>query len=367
MNPYPGDRLPFDSERIAEHLELVGLVASENQSCAIEFQTQVVRPNVTTIVDKFHAVLSQFDEFNKVIPNESAILKLKEMHRRYLLSLGVRFQDQEYFEDRLRIGSTHQRAGISLRLYQCTYYLLQSLLIENIPEKIREDYVLFDLFVQFILKITALDMSLAIEAYHMDEVSRLERTVYDIRDKEQQLRQQLMTDSLTGLSSRAFALGSLATTLCSARGEDKPLCVLMTDLDHFKNINDTFGHHVGDHVLCGVARRMLAGAREVDIVGRYGGDEFLLILQDTDIAESKQIGERIRLKVHEHPLHVDNSIVKVTMSIGIARARDDDDVDSFIKRADSALYSAKLAGRDCICIEDEQKEINDAIQTSGAI
>ena len=363
MNQKTSGASDIDADRIAEHLSLVGLSDHENHGYAKELQRQVIQPNITTIIGRFHEALGRIDRFKDVIHDRSDTARLKEMHRRYLLTLGVRFQDHEYFEDRLRIGSAHQHVGVSLSLYQCTYRLLQSLLIEHIPQEIRGDQVAYAIFVQFILKITTLDMSLATEAYHTGKVSHLEQTVDAVRGEGQQLRQQLITDSLTSLSSRAFSIHALTTALDRTKTEKKPLCVIMADLDHFKKINDTFGHQVGDHVLCGVAARMMAGAREIDIIGRYGGDEFVFVLLNTDIVACQEIAERIRLKVNEHPLHVGNATVKATMSLGIAQARDVDNVSSLINRADLALYSAKLTGRDCVCVEDEGLETGGAIRT----
>lgn len=351
MNPKTSERLLYDPNRITAHLNLVGLSGGENRRLAAELQRQVIQENVTAIVDRFHEALSELDEFNAVISSRPTTANLKDVHRRYLLTLAAGYERQEYFDDRLRIGLAHQRAGISLRLYQCTYRMLQSLLMEYIPASIRADQKEYDSFVQFILKITALDMSLAIEAYHVDEVSHLQHTVESVRDEGQVLLRQVITDSLTSLSSRVFSFGSITTALSTARDESQPLCLIMADLDHFKSINDTLGHRVGDDVLRGVANRLLAGARKADTVGRYGGDEFLFILRDTDIEESTIIAERIRLKVSENPLHVGESTVNVTLSLGIALARDTDDVDSFINRADKALYSAKQNGRDCVWVD----------------
>jgi diguanylate cyclase (GGDEF)-like protein len=306
----------------------------------------VIQPNITLIVDRFHEALNKIDEFHLVASSISTTVNLKDVHRRYLLTLAAGYERQEYFDDRVRIGLAHQRAGISLRLYQCTYLVLQSLLIEHIPAMIRADQKEYDSFVQFILKITALDMSLAIEAYHVDEVSHLQQTVDAVRDEGQDLLQQVITDSLTSLSSRAFSFGSISTALSAAIDESRPLCLVM----------DMLGHRVGDDVLRGVASRLLAGARKSDTVGRYGGDEFLFILRDTDIEESMVIAERIRLKVSEHPLHVGESTVNVTLSLGIALARDTDDVDSFINRADNALYLAKQNGRDCVWLESAEPD-----------
>jgi len=125
----------------------------------------------------------------------------------------------------------------------------------------------------------------------------------------------------------------------------------MADLDHFKRINDSHGHLVGDRILRDVATRMSTGARNSDVVGRYGGEEFLIIFDAAPLDVARELAERIRLRVMADPFVEQATELAVTVSLGVAQARDDDDVDSLTARADRAMYTAKRAGRNRVRTE----------------
>jgi diguanylate cyclase (GGDEF)-like protein len=125
----------------------------------------------------------------------------------------------------------------------------------------------------------------------------------------------------------------------------------MADLDQFKKINDEHGHLVGDHVLRIVAARMVSGARTGDEIGRYGGEEFIFVLQDTDIDAAADVAERVRSRINSDAIQHHRAVINVSLSLGIAQARSDDTVNTLIDRADETLYAAKLAGRDCVMLE----------------
>ena len=160
-----------------------------------------------------------------------------------------------------------------------------------------------------------------------------------------------VTDYLTELHNHAYSRHLLAEKLGESRSSRKPLCVIMADLDQFKQINDTHGHLVGDHVLRIAAARMVAAARSGDEIGRYGGEEFLFLLTNTDLAAAAVVAERIRKRVGNDAIRHDDATIRTTVSLGIAEARDADTVDDLIARADAAMYAAKLAGRNRIMLE----------------
>jgi diguanylate cyclase (GGDEF)-like protein len=160
------------------------------------------------------------------------------------------------------------------------------------------------------------------------------------------LRKQAGTDSLTGLLTRALVLDGLARELHRAEREDRPLSVLIADLDHFKRVNDTFGHPGGDAVLRETAERMRVALRGYDLLGRYGGEEFLAVLPGCDQARTRQVAERLRAAVAERPMAAAGSPVGVTMSVGTATAWAGADAVALIQAADAALYRAKAHGRD---------------------
>ncbi len=136
-----------------------------------------------------------------------------------------------------------------------------------------------------------------------------------------------------------------------------PLCVIMADLDHFKTINDAYGHLVGDEVLQIAAGRMASAARTNDEVCRYGGDEFLCILENTGISDGEEIAQRMRSRINGDTLQSGERQFQLTLSLGLAEASKDDTLDSLIDRADSALYAAKRAGRDRVLTA--QRELRD--------
>ena len=154
------------------------------------------------------------------------------------------------------------------------------------------------------------------------------------------------TDGLTGLANhRAFQHGCEAMLERAKRNGD-PLCLLMGDLDHFKNINDNFGHPFGDQILLKVAKVMAEAVRTVDLAARYGGEEFALVLENCDAKGGRILAERIREKIEGLSLTCEDKLLTVTLSIGIAVfPRNCGDKAQLIELADQALYQAKKKGR----------------------
>lgn len=157
-----------------------------------------------------------------------------------------------------------------------------------------------------------------------------------------------VTDSLTGLHNRLYLETHLATLFKRAVERRRPLSILMTDIDRFKLINDTYGHDGGDEVLREFARRLRRNVRGSDLASRYGGEEFFIVMPDTDSTLASIVAERIRREVASTPFVINESgtSVPMTISIGIASVLPNGDtVQNLLKRADDALYGAKAAGR----------------------
>lgn len=159
--------------------------------------------------------------------------------------------------------------------------------------------------------------------------------------------EQSVTDPLTGLHNRRYMEGHLRTLVDDALKGGRPLSVIMTDIDFFKTVNDTYGHDAGDLVLRQFANRLLQNTRGVDLACRLGGEEFLMVLPDTDASRAYKIGERLRASVAAREFDAGNdTFVRVTASVGISTFFGGVDTsDQLIKRADEALYSAKRRGR----------------------
>ncbi len=163
-------------------------------------------------------------------------------------------------------------------------------------------------------------------------------------DRNRRMRRLAFTDELTGINNRRRVLRQGSDMLAQARRQGSPFCLLVFDIDHFKRINDTLGHHQGDRVLQWVSRAADRQLRHQDQLGRTGGEEFLILLPDTSLEEACRVAERIRHSVANRALP--GMSYPVTISIGCASLRDDDqDLAALIQRADNALYRAKEAGR----------------------
>ena len=167
------------------------------------------------------------------------------------------------------------------------------------------------------------------------------------------------TDVLTGWHNRRYLTVRLGEELARARRDGTRLMCLMLDLDHFKRVNDNWGHAAGDDVLREIAQRVEGQVRASDVAARYGGEEFVVLLPNTDVSAAQLLAERIRKAVSSTPVKLPNDTeITITASIGIADvqpAPEADDLktvgDSLIARADVALYAAKSAGRDCVVVE----------------
>jgi two-component system, cell cycle response regulator len=161
------------------------------------------------------------------------------------------------------------------------------------------------------------------------------------------LRQQAARDPLTGVWNRARAFESLATEISRAAREGTAVSVIMLDLDHFKEVNDRYGHMAGDAVLRIVTRRVEASLRPYDVLGRYGGEEFLIVLPGCDASAVAATAERIRRAIAASPIDTSEGLIAVTASMGTASARlVESNPESLIRAADQALYVAKREGRD---------------------
>lgn len=164
--------------------------------------------------------------------------------------------------------------------------------------------------------------------------------------------QSALKDELTGLGNKRALYSSLHREAERAVRHNKPLSVIMLDLDHFKQINDTFGHLAGDHVLRAAANAIKTCSRQSDLCFRYGGEEFLIVVDETDAQTALQICERIRQNIETQAIYFGQNKIPVTASFGSATYRTGEALETLVSRADKALYSAKEGGRNCSVAED---------------
>ncbi len=176
--------------------------------------------------------------------------------------------------------------------------------------------------------------------------SQLRTMHYELEKKNSELERLAYYDTLSGLFNRRAILAKLDEWLHIVKRYDDRLSVVMLDLDDFKQVNDTFGHRAGDRVLADIAGLLRRSVRQTDFCGRYGGDEFLMILPQTDVAGAAILAERMRAAIDGCPMHGPKAdTFKITASLGAAEYCDGDDEDLLVGRADTALYRAKDGGR----------------------
>ncbi len=236
-----------------------------------------------------------------------------------------------------------------------TYALIIALLAYNQPQAIDVKIELL----QWVLLAMVLPWFAWIGAYISDIRSAL-------RHKNKELEKALATiehlashDELTGIANRRCFLDALRREQARVDREAQPFCLALLDLDFFKAINDLYGHSAGDRVLRIFAESVQKAVRQSDYFGRYGGEEFALLIVDADIASASSILERIRTSIEEQAFsHIDR---KVTASIGVAQYQPGETISSLINRADQALYAAKKSGRNCVKQATSETEVAGAI------
>lgn len=179
------------------------------------------------------------------------------------------------------------------------------------------------------------------------------RDIDERKRMESELHRMATRDELTGLPNRRSLIEALESELERQRRYDNPLSVLLMDLDHFKSINDQHGHAAGDTVLQYVSKIMDGVLRNVDTVGRLGGEEFGAVLPETDLSAAISAAERVRAAVAALKVETDDASLQVTVSIGVTSVRSGDTVKDVLKRADDALYDAKLNGRDQVIVQSD--------------
>jgi diguanylate cyclase len=198
-----------------------------------------------------------------------------------------------------------------------------------------------------------------VETKNHDMQQRLKDSRQEIRQLQENLevvRTESLTDPLTTLANRKFFDNAINRMLKDAAATNEPVSVILTDIDHFKKFNDTYGHLTGDQVLRLVAVSLKHNVKGQDVAARYGGEEFAVVLPKTGLDAAMTVAEHIRRAVQGKELmrrSTGETLGRVTISLGVAAWRPGDDADSILERADTCLYAAKAAGRNCVIPETQ--------------
>jgi len=197
-------------------------------------------------------------------------------------------------------------------------------------------YILYTSYSALLSKILALNASL--EKANSDLELKVEQRTEDLNNKNKILETLSITDSLTQINNRAKIDEILRYEFDQSRRYNKQLSVVLIDIDHFKDVNDNYGHLVGDEVLIAIAKQLKGLVRSTDTLGRWGGEEFMVVCPSTDIASAATMAEKARLSLSQYHFDIVGS---VTASFGVSTLSADDDIISFLARTDKALYQAK--------------------------
>lgn len=340
------DQFGFDSDWIEAHMALIGLQGFTRDQVRLLHQRVLDAETAAAIIDRLYLHLRQHAEAEELLSSFD-IEHLRERQIRFLMDFGNWFRDAAYIESRANLGVTHARVGVSLSLYVASVGLLQSLILDVILQRldVREER---QALTELVVKLASLDIVLATEVYHRASIDGLDQSLRGLEQQRRRLHEQLERDALTDVSSRTSLLRELDAAIRRAAKTGQPLVVAMADLDDFKAVNDAHGHPAGDRVLKDVAGRIRGALREFDLVGRFGGEEFVVLLENTSLHTAHQIAERIRRRVGGEPVDTGRASLGVTLSQGLALYREGDSVQALLKRADQALYRAKANGRNCV-------------------
>ena len=178
-------------------------------------------------------------------------------------------------------------------------------------------------------------------------------------------QKDVLTDGLTSIANRRAFEFELTRRLAQWQRDGTPLTLMMLDIDHFKKFNDRYGHPAGDAILKGVAQVLQTTVRKADLVARFGGEEFVILLPGIALSEAKDIADRIRSLIEMQRFAFSGLTLRVTTSLGFAQMSSEDDPESFTKRADAALYSAKEAGRNCVFFHNGKSCVREGAGEGG--
>ena len=338
------EQMQITDDEIARRKELLGFTSADVElllSCK-----DLVEEQVDSIVADFYARQTAQEEIALLIGDADTLRRLHQAQRSYVLELFAGFYDMEYINSRLRIGMVHKRIGVEPKLYLAAIKTLKDTITETLQRHI-PDRGHCEQVVQALHKLTYFDITLVFDTYiramlaevelAKNRVSTYARSLEEkVATRTRELAELSQRDSLTGLYNQRAFREMLRRELITAKRRQTPLALVYLDVDKFKEVNDTRGHHAGDGILRMVGEAMKEVARECDLPCRCGGDEFGLILPDCSVGHAEEVCRRL-IEVFSR------RVGDVALSIGIAQTGPLEfmDVDDLVRRADSRMYEAK--------------------------
>ncbi len=281
----------------------------------------------------FYKHLMSFEQTRLFFSGSDQIERLIEKQKKYFAELLSGEYDRNYLLTRLYVGYKHVELNVVPLWYIGAFNKYTDeirKLVGRVKDRIDEEAT-----VESIRKIITMDIVLTLESYH-----------YAKYKLQEELKRMVVTDELTGIFNRRKLDELIEYEIDKGIRFEKPLSLIMLDIDHFKEVNDTFGHDTGDVVLREMADGIRRLLREEDYLIRYGGEEFLVILTNTPLEKAKNVAERIREAVSRMRF---KKVGGITVSLGVAEYNKGEKKEKLLKRADKNLYMAKKQGRNRTC------------------
>jgi diguanylate cyclase (GGDEF)-like protein len=202
---------------------------------------------------------------------------------------------------------------------------------------------------------TAFAVFASVALYYQTSVNQVEN---NLREANRLLENLARTDPLTALHNRRIIEEKLGDSNIGMMDDGKAFSVIMSDIDHFKKLNDTFGHQIGDLVLISVSKILKNATRSGDVVARWGGEEFLILLPGTCGREAEEVAERMRIAIAQSPIYIDDNEICISMTFGVAECTFEIGINECINRADKALYEGKNSGRNKVVLLNDNESVN---------
>ncbi|MDD2660630.1 MAG: diguanylate cyclase [Methylococcales bacterium] len=252
-----------------------------------------------------------------------------------LILLDISMPGMDGFEVLMRLKQDQATAGIPV------------IFITGIPDSDTEEKGLTLGAVDYITK----PFPPAVVIARVRHQLNLQRLTLALKEANEQLTLLAMTDPLTGAYNRRYFIDMLKNELLRAKRYDHPISVMMVDIDHFKKINDIFGHNIGDQVIIEIVNISADFLRKSDVFSRFGGEEFIILLPETALELATTIAEKLCAKIANSPIRIPEKNLVITVSAGVTQVEaHDDTLEKIIKRADTALYQAKQQGRNRVVV-----------------
>lgn len=309
---------------------------------------EIVRDSLDDIIGEFYKKLLVHGEIDRIIGDSETLVRLKNHFKAYLLSLFEGEIDEEYVHSRLRVGVVHCRIGVEPKYYVSAVHQLGSILRKTIMGQSSstkrclagceavEKILLFDLSLTFDTYIHSLmDESRRSREELVEYTESLEET---ISERTKLLKEQARHDGLTGLLNQRTFFNELRKELSRGKRQGYPVVLVYFDVDGFKAINDSEGHRAGDTILVNIAKAVKNTIRQGEIVARYGGDEFCVILPDSTEEEATILSKRICEEIHDL---LDRRELSCSMGIAVSDPDNSFDAEKLVQLADKAMYEAK--------------------------